>query len=525
MANAWKNNYSTYKGSSAPTSADQARGDQEYEYLSPTTSPERRAELYKKFGARYGWAPLETVNGTAAAATGGTPATAVAPAQAPSLLDGAGDRPVQQGSTGQAVNTGGGTPTDLSFVNGGNVGSSTPQNFTTGGNMSLETILGALGPIGPQPNNKMRQVFGDGTAVPGANQATGGTFNDIIKAQQGSNLEAAQNQANLNLVGSNGPFGSVSFTKNDNGGYTQNTTLSPQMQSIVDALSAGELKNIEEQGLMLGTLDKARGSYEGYLGQPLNNFSTDRARIEDELFNKQKTWLDTQYGTAQDELMQRLANQGLDSGSEAYRKELKSFYDQKAADYTSAKQSAISQGGTEQQNMFNMALNARNQAYGEYQGLTGGVNTNLMTPQTPEAGQSPGVSVSPTDVTGTFGNLASLGGNLATNKYQIDTQANTSANQLANALEIAKLNAETTKDVAASGNSTDMAIQNMMSSAAMQQLMAGYTNDTSLLTALYGANPTTTGTSSNPFSASGGNPYATTQYNKPLGKSSSKGAL
>jgi hypothetical protein len=89
------------------------------------------------------------------------------------------------------------------------------------------------------------------------------------------------------------------------------------------------------------------------------NFSADRRRIEDTLFQRMQPEHDRQSAA----LQAQLVNQGLTPGSEAYNQQLQQLGDQQARE----RFNAVQQGGQEQQGLQNMLMGQQQQAFGQTQ--------------------------------------------------------------------------------------------------------------------------------------------------------------
>jgi hypothetical protein len=87
------------------------------------------------------------------------------------------------------------------------------------------------------------------------------------------------------------------------------------------------------------------------------NFSADRQRIENELFQRMQPEHDRQ--TAQ--LQTQLVNQGLTPGSDAYKQQMQTLGDQQSRE----RFNAVQQGGQEQQNLQSMLMGQQQQAFGQ----------------------------------------------------------------------------------------------------------------------------------------------------------------
>lgn len=90
-----------------------------------------------------------------------------------------------------------------------------------------------------------------------------------------------------------------------------------------------------------------------------------RKQVQDTLYNQQASYLDPQYQQADNALRTRLANQGITEGSEAWRNSVDEFNRDKERNYQSARNAAITGGGSEMSNLAQMALANRGQMANE----------------------------------------------------------------------------------------------------------------------------------------------------------------
>lgn len=101
----------------------------------------------------------------------------------------------------------------------------------------------------------------------------------------------------------------------------------------------------------------------------VDDFSADRQRIEQALMGRAKGELDTRYGQEGDAFEQRMANEGVDIGSERYRREKALFEKGRNEAYNDANFRAMLAGGDEQSRLFGMGMSARQQAVSEADSL------------------------------------------------------------------------------------------------------------------------------------------------------------
>jgi hypothetical protein len=209
--------------------------------------------------------------------------------------------------------------------------------------------------------------------------------------QAQANVWAANETANINRVNQTNPFGSQTFTKptEPGGQWSSTTTLNPAEQANLD----------RQRGLTGSILDMGQKRV-GMLGNggPLEfgapapvaaDYNGPNSATTDALYGAYTSRLDPQWQREQESLRTRLANQGVNVGSEAYANEQDIFGKNKNDAYTQALANAVGMGVTENSNAFNRALSARqqgvdeavlqrNQPLNELQALLGlapGVNT------------------------------------------------------------------------------------------------------------------------------------------------------
>jgi len=205
--------------------------------------------------------------------------------------------------------------------------------------------------------------------------------------------------------------------------YNEFIDLSPTAQRTVD-------QNIQNQYDTSVTANKFLKNAESSLSNPINtsdlNYQTSlntggnaelSKKAQDAIYGKQTALLDPQYQQNQDALNTRLANQGINIGSEAYDREMNNFARQKDYAYGNARNDSIlggiqyenqlfNQSGQEQQaynNAISAELNKRfagnNQALNQYTALASGSQV-----QTPQFANQPIQNVQPTDMSQLFQN-------------------------------------------------------------------------------------------------------------------------
>lgn len=109
----------------------------------------------------------------------------------------------------------------------------------------------------------------------------------------------------------------------------------------------------------------------------VDDFSADRQRIEGAMLGRAKGELDTRYAQETQDFEQQMANQGIDIGSERYKRERALFDKSRNEAYNDAGFRAMIAGGDEQSRLFNMGLSARQQAVSEADSLHNSRLTDL----------------------------------------------------------------------------------------------------------------------------------------------------
>jgi hypothetical protein len=256
---------------------------------------------------------------------------------------------------------------------------------------------GMLGRTGNSPAGMLGS-----TPAPYATPAPKGAAGEQAQA----NVWAANETANINRVNQTNPFGTQTFTRptEPGGQWSSTTTLNP-----------GEQANLDRQRGLTGSILDMGQKRVGMLGNggPLEfgapapvaaDYNGPNSATTNALYGAYTSRLDSQWQREQESLRTRLANQGINVGSEAYANEQDIFGKSKNDAYTQALANAVGMGVTENSNAFNRALSSRkqgvdeavlqrNQPLNELQvllGLAPGVNT-------PTFNNAPAVNISSPD--------------------------------------------------------------------------------------------------------------------------------
>jgi hypothetical protein len=243
----------------------------------------------------------------------------------------------------------------------------------------------------------------------------------VAGAQTGQNVNSAIASTYLGNVDQVGPYGSTTYKQ---GGtyamtgpdgqtyqvprFTQTQTLSPGQQKLYDQQT--------ELGTNLNNLALSQTQrLSDHLSKPIdfsglpdvsNDFSADRARVEQAMFDRAAPQNQRDY----DALENRLTNQGFVRGSQAFTDAM----DEHRRGINDQKLAITSRGLQEQQGLYGMASNrrsqamqemlqARNQPINEISALMGGGQVHV-----PAAQPYQGSNIAATDVAGNVYNTAAL---------------------------------------------------------------------------------------------------------------------
>lgn len=225
--------------------------------------------------------------------------------------------------------------------------------------------------------------------------------NEMINAQSWANRKTALQNAQLQNVNSSTPYGSVTYAPTEGsktvkiGGveyptsYTQTTTLSPEQQQIYDNMSALYGSKSDLANTLLG-------NYSDTLGTPLDMSSLDSITgsldsmdiggLTDSIIGRIQPTIDANRSA----LENKLANQGIEVGSEAYTNAMRDFNSSVNDQYTSASMQAAGEQnrllGLRNQGM-NELLTSRQEPLNELASLINGVGvTNPMAGTTNTSG-------------------------------------------------------------------------------------------------------------------------------------------
>ncbi len=191
-----------------------------------------------------------------------------------------------------------------------------------------------------------------------------------IEQQQAVNKAAAQEQARLNRLNETTPLGSTEFraTGNEDVPFERITTLNPTAQQTFEAQQNLGLDLANLLGDQSGRVADAFGQSSDFSGLPgLDPSLEARQRQENALFDRQAGRLNQRFGDEQQALDTRLANQGIQAGSDTFNRSQESFGRTRNDAFENAALQAIAGGGQEQNRAFGLNQAARQQGITEDQ--------------------------------------------------------------------------------------------------------------------------------------------------------------
>lgn len=243
------------------------------------------------------------------------------------------------------------------------------------------------------------------------------------QAQGAANVDTALAQSFLNQTNVASPFGNVTFTptgetfsvgtgenQRDVPRFQQNIELAPEQQALFRLQNQIGLDSLNLGQRQIGNIsDALSGPFDPVAGRvPLpTDFSADRQRVEDALFNRGSRRLDERFGRQREDLTAQLASQGINSGTEAYSRAFDELSDAENDAFQSLSDQAVLAGGQEQSRLFGMDLSGRARSFEEAAALRAQPVQELAAllgtspgVQGPQFSAAPQTGIAPTDVVG-----------------------------------------------------------------------------------------------------------------------------
>lgn len=225
-------------------------------------------------------------------------------------------------------------------------------------------------------------------------------YTGAAREQGRQNILAARENARLNRVGTTGAYGTTSWSGDDTKGWTLDTQLNPGQQSLVDSSTANANQGnvlagqalqrygatagsgVDRSGYNARTTSVANPSLQKNVTSPgvaqmsldtnglsklpgANDYSADRQRVEDTIYNQSLKTLDPQWQKQEDAMRTRLLNSGVREGSEGWGQAWDEFQRGRTSAYGDARDRSIINAGGEQSRMLNDSLGIRQQEFGE----------------------------------------------------------------------------------------------------------------------------------------------------------------
>lgn len=242
-------------------------------------------------------------------------------------------------------------------------------------------------------------------------------YSELGREQANLNEQTALRMAKINRPDRVDPFSATTFRQTGPDQFLQTTQLAPEYESLRQ----------REAGLQSGLLDAGQAALGGLPNTPFNlegigyqlpdatgldQFAT---TASDNFFNRQTARLLPEFDRQEVALRDRLINQGIPEGSDAFNTELSLFNQRKNDALADLSSQAVFQGQNLQSQILGNLLQGRQQQIAERQltrrqpfeelslALTGTTPFSSQASAMPQAG-SPGVSFAPPNLA----NLANL---------------------------------------------------------------------------------------------------------------------
>lgn len=183
-------------------------------------------------------------------------------------------------------------------------------------------------------------------------------YQGIALQQGGINKETAMYNAGLSHVNQYSPYGSVNFEHyigaDGNPVSEQRTTMAPDQQRFFQ-------KGIDQKNDLVAGRETGVAALDDYMKQSRTSIDPNvgedaRKAMVDAVYSQYKTKLDPRYDTEQRQQENRLVQQGLTPGSEAYVRQMGDFRRSRDEAYQQANNSSVIQGDASQNQAFQQML-------------------------------------------------------------------------------------------------------------------------------------------------------------------------
>lgn len=239
----------------------------------------------------------------------------------------------------------------------------------------------------------------------------------VINEQARANQKAMEDAARYNRPTSEtNPFGTKKTIQNPDGSFSEETTLTPDQQAIVDQQESRDIELGGKINAGISGLYNGAFNLDGLGNDPTKmDFSADRRRIEDQIYNRYQELNKDRFAQEDEALSQRLINSGIPVGSELYNKQMMEAQRRRSDENSGAFTNAVQLGGAELSRSTDLGMRARGMAIDErlmqrdrpYQEMA-----NLMGmqagPQLPNFQARSDISVPGLDITGTSTNYSQI---------------------------------------------------------------------------------------------------------------------
>lgn len=195
-------------------------------------------------------------------------------------------------------------------------------------------------------------------------------------------MDTAEAEAFLNQYDQYTPWGSITYSPTGESmtvgtganareieGYRSDINLTPEGQQLLDAQNQLSLGAMTTGNQLFGNVQDAVQqpfSFDDIPQLPgYDDYGAERQRVEDAIYGRMTGRMDDRYGRAEAALEQKLANQGIQQGSDAYSAAMRDFGYGETDAYQQAMNNAIIGAGQEQQRLFNQGLAGRQQGIDE----------------------------------------------------------------------------------------------------------------------------------------------------------------